>query len=130
MTSVAPFLMFQGQAEEAMRLYAELVPGSSIVRLDRYGAEALGAEGSVLAGELVLGGLTVLCNDSVEEHPFTFTPSVSLFLSCDSGPEVDRLAGALADRGAVLMPADGYGFSSRFAWVTDRFGVSWQLNCP
>lgn len=32
--------------------------------------------------------------------------------------------------GTVLMPLDGYPFSRRFAWLTDRFGVSWQLNLP
>ena len=35
---------------------------------------------------------------------------------------------ALSDEGAVLMPPGDYGFSRRFAWVNDRFGVSWQLN--
>ncbi|MEL6662392.1 MAG: VOC family protein, partial [Pseudomonadota bacterium] len=30
----------------------------------------------------------------------------------------------------ALMPMDNYGFSQRFAWVNDKFGVSWQLNLP
>jgi len=38
--------------------------------------------------------------------------------------------GALADGGETLMPLDDYGSSRRFGWISDRFGVSWQLNLP
>jgi predicted 3-demethylubiquinone-9 3-methyltransferase (glyoxalase superfamily) len=62
------------------------------------------------------------------KHSFTFTPAVSLFVRCDSEEEVSRLCSALAEGGNVLMPVGNYGFSRRFAWVNDRFGVSWQLN--
>ena len=41
--------------------------------------------------------------------------------------EIDRLYGALLDGGAALMPIGEYGFSQRFGWVNDRFGVSWQI---
>jgi predicted 3-demethylubiquinone-9 3-methyltransferase (glyoxalase superfamily) len=46
----------------------------------------------------------------------------------DSDDELDRLFAALAEGGQVLMPCAGYGFSTRFGWLNDRFGVSWQLN--
>jgi predicted 3-demethylubiquinone-9 3-methyltransferase (glyoxalase superfamily) len=42
--------------------------------------------------------------------------------------ELGRLFAALSERGGVLMPRGNYGFSREFAWVNDRFGVSWQLN--
>jgi uncharacterized glyoxalase superfamily protein PhnB len=42
--------------------------------------------------------------------------------------ELERVFGILADGGKVHMPLDNYGFSRRFGWVDDRFGVSWQLN--
>ena len=59
---------------------------------------------------------------------FAFTPSSSLFVTCESEAEFDRLSAALTEDGEVLMPPDNYGFSRKFAWVNDRFGVSWQLN--
>jgi uncharacterized glyoxalase superfamily protein PhnB len=43
---------------------------------------------------------------------------------------MDRLFERLSEGGQVLMPPDAYGFSRRFTWVQDRFGVSWQLNLP
>lgn len=75
-----------------------------------------------------IDGLEVIANDSTIRHAFDFTPSTSFFHLCRDAAEVDCLAAALSDEGAVLMPPGDYGFSRRFAWVNDRFGVSWQLN--
>jgi predicted 3-demethylubiquinone-9 3-methyltransferase (glyoxalase superfamily) len=67
-------------------------------------------------------------NDSPVKHAFTFTPSTSLFIECSSEDELRRLSEALKTGGSEMMPAADYGFSTLFAWVADRFGVSWQLN--
>ena len=126
--SVTPFLMFQGKAEEALNLYVSLIPNSKIVDIQRYGPQGPGAPGSVMMARGVIGGLPVIFNDSNVVHSFTFTPSTSLFVACASEQELDRIAEALADEGQFLMPIDNYGFSRRFAWLNDRYGVSWQLN--
>jgi predicted 3-demethylubiquinone-9 3-methyltransferase (glyoxalase superfamily) len=68
--------------------------------------------------------------DSPVKHAFTFTPSMSLFVACNSESELRRLADALLEDGEVLMPLDNYGISKLFVWLNDRFGVSWQLNLP
>jgi predicted 3-demethylubiquinone-9 3-methyltransferase (glyoxalase superfamily) len=49
-------------------------------------------------------------------------------VNCQSEEEIERLAPALSEGGKEFMPLGSYGFSRRFAWVGDRFGVSWQLN--
>ncbi len=82
----------------------------------------------MLRASFSVGGQVVLCTDSVVPHAFTFTPSFSFFVECDSEEQTAHLAGALAEGGAVMMPLGDYGFSRRFAWVSDRFGVSWQVN--
>ena len=71
-----------------------------------------------------------MVSDSPAVHAFDFTPSTSLFVTCESVAQIDRLFAALADGGAVMMPLDAYPFSRRFGWVADRFGVSWQLSLP
>ena len=63
-------------------------------------------------------------------HDFTFTPAVSIWLDLETEAELGALVDVLADGGKVLMPLGDYGFSRAFAWVDDRFGVSWQLNLP
>lgn len=121
-TAAAPFLMFQGRCEEALTFYAATLPGCRIVSVDRK------PDGTVAMARLSIGGLEILANDSPPVHDFDFTPSTSTFVTVDSADEVDRLTAALGEDGKVLMPANDYGFSQRFGWAQDRFGVSWQIN--
>jgi predicted 3-demethylubiquinone-9 3-methyltransferase (glyoxalase superfamily) len=126
--TVSTHLMFEGVAEEAMALYVSLFGDSGIAQIERYGPGEMGAEGTVKLARFTLAGKEFLAIDSPMKHGFTFTPSMSLFVECESEAELDAAFGRLSDGGSVLMPIDNYGFSTRFGWLTDRFGVSWQLN--
>jgi predicted 3-demethylubiquinone-9 3-methyltransferase (glyoxalase superfamily) len=126
--AVTPFLMFEGSAEAAMNFYVTLFRGSQIVRIERYGPGEMGAEGTVKRAEFTVAGQPLICIDSPISHAFTFTPSVSLFVDCETEAELDEAFSRISDGGSVLMPPGNYGFSAKFAWVNDRFGVSWQLN--
>jgi len=127
---IAPFLMFEGRAEEAMRFYVSVVANSRIDRVERYGPGEQGAEGSVKLAHFTLNGRAFMCMDSPVSHGFTFTPSISFFITCDTPEEVDEIFGKLSEGGGVLMPLDSYPFSPRFGWCNDRFGVSWQVTVP
>jgi predicted 3-demethylubiquinone-9 3-methyltransferase (glyoxalase superfamily) len=125
--AVSPFLMFEGVAEEAMKFYVLLFSGE-IVSIARYGPGEPGPEGSIKRADFTLAGQHVICIDSHVRHQFTFTPAMSLFVECGSETELDQLFVELSANGQVFMPPGNYGFSSRFTWISDRFGVSWQLN--
>jgi predicted 3-demethylubiquinone-9 3-methyltransferase (glyoxalase superfamily) len=127
---VRPFLMFTGEAEAAMTFYVSLFPDGAVRDIVRYGPGESGPDGTIKRASFAIGGQTIDCSDSPPVHDFTFTPSFSLFVECDADDELARLVAALAAGGTTLMPLDDYGFSRRFAWVSDRFGVSWQLNLP
>lgn len=126
--SVTPFLMFEGMAEEAIGFYISLFPGSEIVQIERYAAGEAGREGSVKRANFTLCGRNYICIDSPIKHQFTFTPAFSLFVDCQDETEFDRAFTALSEGGGVLMPPANYGFSRKFGWLNDRFGVSWQIN--
>ena len=130
MTTIQPFLMFEGRAEEAMTFYVSLFPDAAVTDIVRYGPGQPGKEGTVLRAAFTLAGRSVMCIDSPAKHAFTFTPAFSFFVDCDSEDELRRLADALGEGGGVMMPLDNYGFSRLFTWISDRFGVSWQLNLP
>ncbi|MEP0708755.1 MAG: VOC family protein [Parvibaculum sp.] len=129
-TTIRPFLMFEGKAEEAMNLYVSLFPESRIDSMNKYGPGEPGPEGTVQLAAFTLAGQTVLCIDSPAQHAFTFTPSFSFFVDLETGEELERIGAILGKDGAVMMPLDNYGFSQRFTWLSDRYGVSWQLNLP
>lgn len=127
--SISTFLMFQdGRAEEAMRLYVSLFDGASIDAIERWTADGPGKEGRVKLASFSLAGHRLRCSDSPPVHAFGFTPSVSLFVECKDEAGLEKLFAELSRDGAVLMPLGDYGFSRRFGWCNDRYGVSWQLN--
>ena len=125
---VSTFLMFEGNAEEAMRLYVSVFPGSEVGQVERYGPGEAGREGSIKRASFTVGGHEMMCIDSPVPHAFDLTPAISFYVECGSAAEVRRLAAALGEGGKDFMPVDNYGFSELFAWVGDRFGITWQLN--
>lgn len=127
---VRPFLIFEGKAEEAMRFYVSIFPGGKVTDIVRYSPGGPGPGGSVMKATFTIGDQAVMCIDSFVQHNFTFTPAFSLFVDCTSEEELLRLVMALAEGGKTLMPLGNYGFSRQFVWVSDRYGVSWQLNLP
>ena len=69
-----------------------------------------------------------MCSDSPPIHEWGFTPAVSNYVECKDETQLEQLFTALSENGQVMMPLNNYGFSQKFGFVEDRFGVSWQLN--
>lgn len=128
MQKITTFFMFDGRAEEAMNFYISLFEKSKVLSITRYGPGKPGAEGTVMHARFSLGGQEFMCIDSYVKHEFTFTPAMSLYVNCETEEEINQLFMKLSQNGQVLMPLDRYPFSEKFAWVSDRFGVSWQLS--
>ena len=123
MIDVSTHLMFQdGSAREAVERYVGLIPNSTIT-------EVTGPDGPGQTIRFTLADRPFIAFNSPIAHEFGFTPSMSIFVTCDTPDEVDELFGQLSTDGSVLMPLDDYGFSPRFGWCTDRHGVSWQVGC-
>jgi predicted 3-demethylubiquinone-9 3-methyltransferase (glyoxalase superfamily) len=114
-------LMFQdGNARAAADFYVSVVPGSSVDRI-------AGDDGPGQFVKFTLAGRPFMAFESQPVHDFGFTPAMSTYLTCEAASEVDDLFAALSDGGAVLMPVGEYGFSPRYGWCVDRYGVSWQV---
>jgi predicted 3-demethylubiquinone-9 3-methyltransferase (glyoxalase superfamily) len=123
------FLTFQGgAASAALDLYRDVFADFELVEIHRYGHGEAGPEGTVKVARFRLAGSDFSCADSPIAHQWGFTPAVSLWLECEDNGELERLFTRLSDGGEVFMPLDDYGFSTRFGWVGDRHGVTWQLN--
>ena len=123
------FFTFQGgRARAALDLYGEVFEDFELIDIDLYGSGDVGPEGTVKVAQFRLAGSQFSCADSPISHDWGFTPAVSLWVECDDDRELERLFAELGRAGQAFMPLDNYGFSRRFGWVGDRFGVTWQLN--
>jgi predicted 3-demethylubiquinone-9 3-methyltransferase (glyoxalase superfamily) len=128
MASIVPHLWFDGQARAATEFYTQLfhdseITGSTVMK-DTPGGDTLWFTFRLWGHEF----------QAIDGGPFfTPNPSVSFFVNVDPSAvldpreEVDRLVEALSDGGEVLMPLGEYPFSPYYAWIQDRFGISWQV---
>lgn len=126
---ISTFLTFQKEdAEQAMNFYIGLFDNSQIVDLKRWGKDQPGKEGTIMQATFSLNGKMYMCSDSPPVHEWDFSPAVSNFVECEDEKELESLFAKLSENGEIFMPLNNYGFSQKFGWVVDQFGVSWQLN--
>ena len=130
MKKITPNLWFDKNAEEAVNFYTSLFPNSKINSTSRFGKEGFEhhgmPEGTVMTVSFELNGQKFF---ALNGGPvFKFNESVSFFVYCDSVEEIEKLYKKLSDGGNINMPLDKYDWSEKYAWVKDRFGVSWQLD--
>lgn len=128
--TITPTLMFSGKAEEAMKFYVSLFKNSQIMGVYRWLAGEPGGEGKIKHAMFSLDGQVFRCMDSGVKHDFTFTPSTSFFVNCTTEQQIDALYTALSKDGKILTPLGKHPFARKYAWIDDRFGVSWQLYLP
>jgi len=116
MQKIVTNLWFDGRVEEALELYTSLLPDSRVIQIRRYGDVGMGDPGDILTADFELAGqrFTIINGNSFCEH----SAAMSLMVLCEDQEEVDRLWDGLIAGG---------GAPSRCGWLTDRFGVSWQI---
>ena len=116
MSKIAPCLWFDGEAEEAAKLYVSLLPDSRIDHVQKNVTDSpAGKAGSVLIVKFTLAGQRFLALNGGRR--FEYTHAISFQVDCADQAEVDRLWDALSDGGSV----------ERCGWLKDRYGVSWQI---
>src|SRR5688572_1945616 len=123
-------LWFDNQAEEAAKFYTSVFPQSKVGDIVKYGKEGFEIhrqpEGTVMVVEFDLSGEKFV---AINGGPlFTFNPSLSYFVVCETEDETDRTWNALQKGGKVLMPYQKYDWSEKYGRLTDRYGLSWQIS--
>ncbi len=128
---MVPFLSFTGKAEEAMLFYVSVLPGAEITKLVRYGKESPhideGEGDLVMHGALSFMGQEIMFLDMSATYPAPdFSWATSLYIDCHDEAEFDTIFNGLSQGGTVMMGPESVGHIRKCAWITDKFGVTWQ----
>ena len=130
MQKITPFLWFDNNAEDAANFYVDVFDNSKILNITRYNDDSAKASGqksgTAMTIAFQLEGQTFSALNGGSH--FKINPSISFFVYCESENKIEKLYNRLADGGVVMMPLDKYDWSPKYAWVQDKFGVSWQLD--
>ncbi len=119
MQKITPFLWFDGQAEEAIKLYTSVFKNSKIISMNYWGEGSPFPRDQVMTGTFELDGLQFHAFDAGPQ--FKFSEATSFFVNCETQEEIDHFWNKLT--------ADG-GEESMCGWLKDKFGVSWQIIPP
>ncbi len=115
MQKITTFLTFNDQAEQAAKFYTSVFRGSKIKATTYYGEGAPMPKGTVMTVEIELAGQTFLLLNGGSS--FKFSMGISLMVGCETQAEIDELWETLSAGGEKNV----------CGWLTDRFGVSWQI---
>jgi predicted 3-demethylubiquinone-9 3-methyltransferase (glyoxalase superfamily) len=115
MQKITTFLWYDHQAEEAANFYVSIFKNSKVLSVSRYGEAGPGPKGSAMTATFQLEGQEFIALNGGPH--FKFTPAISLFVSCQTQPEVDELWEKLSAGGST----------QQCGWLTDKYGLSWQI---
>lgn len=115
MQKIIPFLWFDTQAEEAANFYASTFKSAKVKEVRRYGDAGPRPKETVLTVTFEIEGQEFVALNGGPQ--FDFTAAISLFVNCETQAEVDELWDKLSAGGKP----------NRCGWVTDKFGITWQI---
>jgi predicted 3-demethylubiquinone-9 3-methyltransferase (glyoxalase superfamily) len=132
MQKIVPCLWFDNNCNEAVNFYTSIFKNSKIESIQKYPENVETPSGpasemkeKVLTAIFELEGFKFMALDG--GPIFKFNPSISFSINCETAEEVDKLYEKLVDGGNVLMELGKYPFAEKYAWVNDKYGVSWQI---
>jgi predicted 3-demethylubiquinone-9 3-methyltransferase (glyoxalase superfamily) len=115
MQKITTFLTFDSQAEDAVNFYTSIFKGSKILSKSYYGEAGPGPKGSLMTASFQLAGQQFMALNGGPS--FKFSQGISLFVNCETQAEIDQLWEKLSEGGQKVA----------CGWLTDKFGVSWQI---
>jgi PhnB protein len=131
--TIHPYLNFKGQCREAMEHYARVF-GATVVSMQTHGESPIAEHVPPENHDLILhacierDGFILMASDA---PPDSYEPPRGLWVSVQvqTAAEADRLFGAFARGGSVVMPIGETFWAARFGMVIDRYGIPWMINC-
>lgn len=131
MEAIVPYLMFEGNAAEALVFYANCL-GGEIVFSQTYGESPMQIpeeyKDRIMHATLKAGELTLMCSDGMPGSPLSSGTNVSLSLNFNVAESLDKTFESLAEGGKITMPVENTFWGARFGMLTDKYGINWMFN--
>ena len=131
MIGVQPYLNFNGNCEEAINFYKDIL-GGEILFMQRYGEspmKGMGDDNSVMHCTLKVGDTHIMGSDCPPGQPSTVGSNISLAIGSNDAAGAEAMFQKMAEGGNVTMPMQETFWAERFGMLTDKYGVSWMFNC-
>ena len=126
-SKITPFLTFHGNAEDAMNYYVSILPDCKIESVVYFEDGGRGDPEKVMTGVLSVMGQQFMFMDMNAEYDCpVFSWSTSFYLQCKDEAEFDSIFDGFAKDGLVMMKEDNFMQFKKVAWVTDKYGITWQ----
>jgi PhnB protein len=131
MIGIQPYITFNGNCEEAVNYYKDVL-GGELLFIQRYGEspmKGMGADSNVMHCTLKVGETHIMASDSPEGQPATAGSNISLAIGSNDPDGAEKMFERMAEGGNVTMPMQQTFWAERFGMLTDKFGINWMFNC-
>ena len=128
-----PYLFFNGNCEQAFKLYEQVLGGKITMMMPHEGSPAEAHtppewRKKIMHARLVAGDMVLMGSDSPPPHQEPMK-GFSVSLQVDKATDAERIFGALSKGGTVKMPLEKTFWAERFGMLVDQFGTPWMINC-
>ena len=133
MEAIVPYLLFNGNAAEALAFYAKVFDGK-IVFQQSFGESPMAKEtpdeykSKVMHASFQAGDLTFMVSDAMPGQPANGGTNLSLSLNFKTVADIDKTFATLSDGAKVTMALQDTFWGAKFGMLTDKFGINWMFN--
>jgi PhnB protein len=131
MLGVQPYLNFNGNCDEAINFYKDVL-GGELLFMQRYGEspmKGMGDDNHVMHCTLKIGETLIMASDNPPGQPAVVGSNISLAIGSNDAPGSEAMFEKMSEGGNVTMPMQETFWAERFGMLTDKYGVSWMFNC-
>lgn len=130
---LTPYIIFNGNCEEALNFYAKALSGEikDLMRFEGTPGESMATDKQkVMHSHFVADGFFFMASDSGMGAPESTPGSgqVDLSINVDNEEQLNKVFNGLGEGGTVTMPLQDTFWGAKFGMLKDKFGMNWMFN--
>ena len=131
--SVDPYLLFNGNCEEAFKFYEKLLGGKIVMKMTHRESPMAAQtppdwQDKIIHIRMDVGDRVLMASDAPPGH-YEKPQGFSVSITAKDPAEAERFFNELSKDGKVIMPLGKTFWSPAFAMLVDRFAIPWMVNC-